>query len=246
MTEQPFPELAVPPPPRPRPRPSLTPDLMTRLADAGSWARNVGTGMIVFGALAALPALLVIRGGAPLLALNNVYIALSLIIPGAFLRLYGKRIQLACDDEPATNVTIAFGEIRRFWISIVVFSLLSLLFIPLLAMPNFRTAMARSKLRRTFTDMKTVAGELDEYAVLHHAYPKAANSDELMAMLHRQIPTKDAWDHPFNYRAACEEETCFGYELSSTPPVDDPSQPAAELVIVNGRLVKGPKAWVAQ
>ena len=54
--------------------------------------------------------------------------------------------------------------------------------------------------RRAATDMRWIAGYLREYHAIHHAYPAAANIDELRRQLPgRAIIPNGPWGHPYTY-----------------------------------------------
>lgn len=72
-----------------------------------------------------------------------------------------------------------------------------------IAIPNFLTAIERSKQKRTMADMRSLGSALEAYATEHRGYPQADNIDALRPQLTpkymRQIPSVDGWAHPFRY-----------------------------------------------
>jgi type II secretory pathway pseudopilin PulG len=72
-----------------------------------------------------------------------------------------------------------------------------------IAIPNFLTAMQRSKQKRTMADMRFIGTALESYAVDNKEYPKATSIEELRPLLEpkyiTRLPAKDGWEHEFRY-----------------------------------------------
>jgi type II secretory pathway pseudopilin PulG len=72
-----------------------------------------------------------------------------------------------------------------------------------IAIPNFLTAMNRSKQKRTMADMRTIGTVLEAYATDNRVYPAADSLDALRPLVVpkyiKQLPTLDGWTHPFRY-----------------------------------------------
>lgn len=72
-----------------------------------------------------------------------------------------------------------------------------------IAIPNFLTAIERSKQKRTMADKRSLGTALEAYATEHRAYPQADSLDTLRPQLvpkyMPQVPSVDGWSHPFRY-----------------------------------------------
>jgi type II secretory pathway pseudopilin PulG len=72
-----------------------------------------------------------------------------------------------------------------------------------IAIPNFLTAMQRSRQKRTMADMRSVGTAIETYAVDNRVYPTADSLDALRPLLVpkyiKQLPAVDGWTHPYRY-----------------------------------------------
>lgn len=72
-----------------------------------------------------------------------------------------------------------------------------------IAIPNFLTAMQRSKQKRTMADMRSIATALESYAADHNAYPKGESladvQPQVVPKYLKALPAVDGWSHPFRY-----------------------------------------------
>jgi type II secretory pathway pseudopilin PulG len=89
-----------------------------------------------------------------------------------------------------------------------------------IAIPNFLTAMQRSKQKRTMADIRSIAAAVEAYGADNNAYPQAASIETLEPLVRPKyiaaMPNKDGWDHPMKY--SCYETKdghCSGYVLGS-------------------------------
>lgn len=93
-------------------------------------------------------------------------------------------------------------------------------FVLLVIVPNVRTANERGKMKRTMTDMRTIAVATEAYAGDNNAYPRVQNIDELAKLLvpvyMKDLPRKDGWNGTYLYEAAdCESGRCQSYYVAS-------------------------------
>jgi len=89
-----------------------------------------------------------------------------------------------------------------------------------IAIPNFLTAMQRSKQKRTMADVRSVATAVEAYGADNNGYPKVTSFDELRPLITPKyigsLPTVDGWGHPFRYACVEEEEgRCTSYVVGS-------------------------------
>jgi type II secretory pathway pseudopilin PulG len=99
-----------------------------------------------------------------------------------------------------------------------------LLYIPgiiaAIAIPNFLTAMQRSKQKRTMADMRAIASAIEARATDTHDVPANATIDDLATLLEpkyiRTLPRMDGWGNRFVYEATeCETGRCESYLIAS-------------------------------
>ena len=96
-------------------------------------------------------------------------------------------------------------------IVIVVIVLVLVLAVPVagilaaIAIPNYLTAVQRSKQKRTMVEIRTIATDAEAHANAHGQYPKTVE------------PRSDGWDHPLRYEClpAADGQGCAGYAIAS-------------------------------
>lgn len=76
-----------------------------------------------------------------------------------------------------------------------------------IAIPNFMTAMQRSKQKRTMADIRGVAMKVEEYGLKHNRFPADLESAGITA-------PNDAWMRPLWYTCVPQVE-CTGYAIVS-------------------------------
>lgn len=103
---------------------------------------------------------------------------------------------------------MAAGGNSALWIGLIVAGLAIIAMVGILAaiaIPNFLTAMQRSKQKRTMADMRTIATALDAYGTEHFGeeYPAGTTVAELRSHLEpkylQTLPVRDGWEHELRY-----------------------------------------------
>jgi type II secretory pathway pseudopilin PulG len=93
-----------------------------------------------------------------------------------------------------------------------------------IAIPNFLTAVQRSKQKRTMADVRSLAVAVESYNADTNEYPKVSSPSDLAPLLVpkyiRAVPTVDGWGHPLQYvcvkdATTPESEKCVGYAVGS-------------------------------
>jgi type II secretory pathway pseudopilin PulG len=93
-----------------------------------------------------------------------------------------------------------------------------------IAIPNYLTAMQRSKQKRTMADVRSLAMAVEAYNVDTNEYPKGSSPSDLAPLLApkyiRTVPSVDGWGHPLQYlclkdATTPESEKCAGYAIAS-------------------------------
>lgn len=87
-----------------------------------------------------------------------------------------------------------------------------------IAIPNLITAKERSKQARTMADIRMLGTTVEAYATENNKFPRAESVGELVPLLTprfaKTLPSTDGWGNELRYR--CLDETCEGYEISSS------------------------------
>ncbi|MGA7614244.1 MAG: type II secretion system protein GspG [Thermoanaerobaculia bacterium] len=166
-------------------------------------------------------------GGIVVAGLGVLYSLLALLyfFPALYLSRYASAIGRAITTGPrVASVEDALRQQKSFWKFTGIAALIMiLLYIPgvlaAIAIPNFLTAIQRSKQKRTAADMRTVATAVEAYAVDKRAYPDVASESALATLLEptyvRTLPRVDGWGNPIRYAAVCENGVCDGYVIAS-------------------------------
>ncbi|HEX8169215.1 MAG TPA: type II secretion system protein GspG [Thermoanaerobaculia bacterium] len=88
-----------------------------------------------------------------------------------------------------------------------------------IAIPNFLTAMQRSRQKRTMADMRSIATATEAYATDKNEYPHASSLDELASALTptymREVPRLDGWSHLYRYDCWPRDGRCQSYAIAS-------------------------------
>jgi len=83
-----------------------------------------------------------------------------------------------------------------------------------IAVPNFLTAMQRSKQKRTMADIRSIVSAAEAYATDNNSYPRTL--DELVPKYMARVPRVDGWGHGFDYQCVAEEaERCTAFAIRS-------------------------------
>jgi type II secretory pathway pseudopilin PulG len=107
-------------------------------------------------------------------------------------------------------------------VGLVIIAILGI--IAAIAIPNFLTAMQRSKQKRTMADIRSLATAVEAYSVDTNEYPKGASPSDLALVLApkyiKVVPGVDGWGHGLRYTclkdaATPESEKCAGYVIGS-------------------------------
>ena len=93
-----------------------------------------------------------------------------------------------------------------------------------IAIPNYLTAMQRSKQKRTMADVRSLGAAVESYASDTNEYPKGSSPSDLSPLLApkyiRTVPSVDGWGHPLQYiclkdATTPDSEKCAGYAIGS-------------------------------
>ncbi|HEY0372485.1 MAG TPA: type II secretion system protein GspG [Thermoanaerobaculia bacterium] len=120
-----------------------------------------------------------------------------------------------------------------------------------IAIPNFLTAMNRSKQKRTMADMRSVAAAAEAYATDENKYPDPSDlQSALVPKYMRALPT-DGWENPLRYECwpagACSEyaigsagaDRAFQHDsLQQYSPEKQTGGFDDDLVLVNGKWMQ--------
>ncbi len=90
-----------------------------------------------------------------------------------------------------------------------------------IAIPNFASAIERSKQKRTLADINALGAALEVYQIDHGFYPEAGSIDELARALDplymASAPRADAWSRPLSYETVADPGAApFAYALGSS------------------------------
>ena len=132
------------------------------------------------------------------------------------------------------------------WIPAVLVALLGSV-----AVPNIRTAMQRSKQKRTMADMRTLATAIEEYWTDHPDWRPANSAGSparLAALLKpnyiKEIPVRDGWGRPFGVLVGGTDYTIWslGKDGKRDPKWQGPSfRFDNDLVYQNGTFTQYPE-----
>jgi hypothetical protein len=186
-----------------------------------SWSAIIG-----LGAMALLVMGLSGTGRITVVLLGFFYALIALIyaIPAIALFRYSRGIEAAVAQQSATAVQRAFRQHRTFWFSSgIVITLVAIvdlfLFANSVAIPAYSRATARSKLRRTVTNVRTVGEALEQFAHDRHQYPDAKTVAELSRFLVPEylshVPATDGWGRPLQYQTRCSRSGCYDFVVLS-------------------------------
>lgn len=88
-----------------------------------------------------------------------------------------------------------------------------------IAIPNFLTAIQRSKQKRTMADVRLIGMAVEAYATDTNEYPKARSIEELRPLLEPKyvpkLPAQDGWERGLRYECWPMEERCTSYAVAS-------------------------------
>jgi type II secretory pathway pseudopilin PulG len=122
-----------------------------------------------------------------------------------------------------------------------------------IAIPNFLTAMQRSKQKRTMADMRSIASAVEMYASDEQRLPEGSSIADLESRLvpkyMPQLPRQDGWEHPLRYSATADayfigsggadrrfdRDALNEYAAGSTTNFD------CDIVFSNGKFVQYPE-----
>jgi len=123
-----------------------------------------------------------------------------------------------------------------------------------IAIPNFVTALQRSKQKRTMADMRSLATALETYATTANQYPQAASAAELGPVLTptyiKAVPTVDGWGTALRYEGSPRDyaitsagaDQKFEHEvLGEYSPGTTTQNFDCDLVFANGSFVQYPE-----
>ncbi len=79
-----------------------------------------------------------------------------------------------------------------------------------IAIPNFLSAIQRSKQKRSMADIRAIATACEAYGTDNNAYPNVSTFEELIPKLEpkyiKTLPRRDAWENQFRYEAWNEKD----------------------------------------
>ena len=127
-----------------------------------------------------------------------------------------------------------------------------------IAIPNFLTALQRSRQKRSAADMRTIATALEAYATDKNTYPEATFATELSSALTptyiQQVPAVDGWGTAYRYECwpagECKNyailsagaDKTFEHESAEEYTADTKTSTFdSDLVFVNGRFAQYPE-----
>jgi type II secretory pathway pseudopilin PulG len=133
---------------------------------------------------------------------------------------------------------------------VIVVIVLAVLAIPIagilaaIAIPNYLTAVQRSKQKRTMADIRTIATDVEAHAQQHGTYPQRLDAEP-----------KDGWGVPIRYQCVGDgSNACAGYFIASAGsdkmfehndvadyPQGATTKFAADIVFANGSFVQYPE-----
>ncbi len=148
----------------------------------------------------------------------------------------------------APRTQLAAGG-KNTTVIVIVVIVLAVLAIPVagilaaIAIPNYLTAVQRSKQKRTMADIRAIATQAEAHATTYGQYPKTVDA------------SRDGWDHPLRYECiAADEKECAGYSIASAgkdgvfehPSNADYAEGTAsrfdqDIVFANGSFVQYPE-----
>ncbi len=80
-----------------------------------------------------------------------------------------------------------------------------------LAWVNATAASSRSHVKRTMSDMRSIATAVEAYSTDYNVYPKARSVEELAPVISpvyiREFPFKDGWDRPWRYETSVDGQS---------------------------------------
>lgn len=85
-----------------------------------------------------------------------------------------------------------------------------------IAIPNFLTAMQRSKQKRSMADIRSIATAAEAYATDHNRYPPPNElQSSLVPTYIKSMPQVDGWGHAFRYDCWDTQVQCDTYGVGS-------------------------------
>jgi type II secretory pathway pseudopilin PulG len=143
------------------------------------------------------------------------------------------------------TVAIVIGVVAGIFVIVAILGILAAI-----AIPNFLTAMQRSKQKRTMADMRAVAMALEAHAEEKKAWPAGHSVSEIAGELGTKVPTTDGWENLLGYEALpdgggyvivsggadkkFEHGSLLDYEAQKTSHFD------CDIVLANGEFVQYP------
>lgn len=151
------------------------------------------------------------------------------------------------NGAPRTQPGIGGSNTTVIVIVVIVLALLAIPVIGLvaaIAIPNYLTAVQRSKQKRTMAEIRAIATNVEAHAQTYGTYPQRLDGEP-----------KDGWDLPIRYQCVGEgDKACAGYFIASAGSdkmfehndVADYEQGsttkfAADIVFANGAFVQYPE-----
>ncbi len=115
--------------------------------------------------------------------------------------------QRVARGEGSKSAGIIIGVIVGGLVLVAVLGILAAI-----AIPNFLTALNRSKQKRSMADMRTIATAVEAYSTDQNHYPEVSSVSDLSSALVpkyvKSVPTLDGWETQFRYECwpagACE------------------------------------------
>ncbi len=88
-----------------------------------------------------------------------------------------------------------------------------------IAIPNFMTAIERSKQKRTMADIRSIATAVESFATENNRYPRVDDLDAIEPLLvpryMASVPKADGWGTPMRYGCLEETDPCRTYFIGS-------------------------------
>ncbi|MGZ5431990.1 MAG: type II secretion system protein [Thermoanaerobaculia bacterium] len=161
--------------------------------------------------------------------------------------------QRVAGGDGSKNAGIVVGIIAGGLVLLFIVGILAAI-----AIPNFLTALQRSRQKRSAADMRTIATALEAYATDKNLYPEATAVTELSSTLTptyiKQVPAVDGWGTAYRYECwpagdcknyaitSAGADKTFEYESAEGYPADTKTSDFDDdIVLVNGRFAQYPE-----
>lgn len=122
------------------------------------------------------------------------------------------------NGAPQASVKTSGAPIVLIVVIVIVFLVVVLGIVAAIAIPNFLTAVQRSKQKRTMADVRSIAIAAEAYATDKNRYPDAQSLEqEVVPTYIASLPKTDGWTNPFKYEcwSTSGGDVCDAYAVGS-------------------------------